>query len=43
MEELKQNNTAKAVGFLKWFTSMEVVSRTASTIIFVVLARFVHP
>ncbi len=43
MEEQKRNITAKAVGSLKWSALMEIVSRTASPITFVVLARLLTP
>jgi O-antigen/teichoic acid export membrane protein len=43
MEKLKQTITCKAVGSLKWSALMEVVSRTAQPIIFVILARLLTP
>ena len=43
IDEPKQPITAKAVGSLKWSALMEIVSRTAQPIIFVILARLLTP
>ena len=43
MDEPKQPITAKAVHSLKWSALMEIVSRTAQPIIFVILARLLTP
>lgn len=43
MEDSKQNITAKAVGSLKWSALMEIVSRTAQPLIFIILARLLTP
>jgi len=43
MDGSRQNITAKAVGSLKWSALMEIVSRTAQPIIFVILARLLTP
>jgi PST family polysaccharide transporter len=43
LDEFKQTVTGKAIGSLKWSALMEVVSRTAQPIIFVILARLLTP
>ena len=43
MEDSKQNITAKAVGSLKWSALMEIVSRTAQPLIFIILAHLLTP
>jgi len=43
MEDPNQSITLKAMGSFKWSALMEVVSRTAAPIIFVVLARLLTP
>jgi len=43
MDGSRQNITAKAVSSLKWSALMEIVSRTAQPIIFVILARLLTP
>lgn len=43
MEDPNQNITLKAMSSFKWSALMEVVSRTAAPIIFVILARLLTP